>query len=114
MDTLKLCLLSFLIHAGDPKMTYSHWSSGQGPSQSGFLFSDGGHEDCALMKIHDGFRWHDYECSLFLYHYSFICQHDKLVHSHTHHTNGQHGSTTVFIPQTFPDTTPLSTDAPIP
>lgn len=36
------------------------------------------------------------------------------VHSHTHNTTGKHGSTTVFIPQTFPDTTPLSTDAPNP
>lgn len=63
---------------GDPKMTYSHWGPGQGPSQSGFLFSDGGHEDCALMKIHDGFRWQDYECSLFFYHYSFICQHGNM------------------------------------
>eukprot|EP00105_Crassostrea_gigas_P010869 XP_011426290.2 PREDICTED: C-type mannose receptor 2-like [Crassostrea gigas] len=76
--------------AGDPKMTYSHWGPGQGPSQSGFLFSDGGHEDCALMKIHDGFRWQDYECSLFFYHYSFICQHDKI----NLHTQLQYETTT--------------------
>lgn len=66
-------------HLGDPKMTYSHWSPGQGPSQSGFFFANGAQEDCALMQIHDGFRWHDYECSFFLYHYSFICQHGKVV-----------------------------------
>lgn len=71
-------------------MTYSHWSSGQGPSQTGFLFSDGGHEDCALMKIDDGFRWHDYECSLLFYHYSFICQHGKVVISAFHITG--HGN----------------------
>lgn len=42
-------------HLGDPKMTYSHWSPGQGPSQSGFFFANGAQEDCALMQIHDGF-----------------------------------------------------------
>ena len=62
-------------------MTYSHWSPDQGPNQSGFFFSDGGHEDCALMKIHDEFRWHDYECSLIFYHYSFICQYGKSINN---------------------------------
>ena len=62
-------------------MTYSHWSPDQGPNQSGFFFSDGGHEDCALMKINDEFRWHDYECSLIFYHYSFICQYGKSINN---------------------------------
>lgn len=64
---------------GDPNITYNHWNPDQGPNQSGFIFASGSHEDCALMKIHDGFRWYDYECSLFLYHYSFICQHGNKV-----------------------------------
>ncbi|XP_078336878.1 uncharacterized protein LOC111134481 [Crassostrea virginica] len=97
--------------SGDPTMTYSHWSPDQGPNQGGFFFADGGHEDCALMKIHDQFRWHDYECSLIFYHYSFICQYAK---NDTQNTHENPGSTTVFLPQTFPDTTLPVTDAPHP
>ncbi|XP_078339097.1 uncharacterized protein LOC144627097 [Crassostrea virginica] len=97
--------------SGDPTMTYSHWSPDQGPNQSGFFFSDGGHEDCALMKIHDEFRWYDYQCSLIFYHYSFICQYAK---NDTQNTHENPGSTTVFLTQTFPDTTLPVTDAPHP
>ncbi|XP_056008877.1 macrophage mannose receptor 1-like [Ostrea edulis] len=101
--------------AGDPKMTYSNWKSGQGPSQSGFFLSSGSFEDCALMRVDDGFRWHDYDCSNILYHYSFICQY---AISQTTHAGGPNigipGSTTVFTPYTFPDTSPPATNAPVP
>nr|XP_022335749.1 macrophage mannose receptor 1-like [Crassostrea virginica] len=92
--------------SGDPQMPYSNWELGQGPSQSGFLFVSGDLEDCALMSIQDGFRWFDYPCSNFLYHYSFICQHKKLPRS-THHviptkftTRYVRPTTTKYVPPT--------------
>lgn len=106
--------------SGDPSMPYSNWEPGQGPSQSGFLFAAGDLEDCAIMRIQDGFRWHDYPCSNFFYHYSFICQHKKLPRS-THHvhptkltTNYVPPTTTIYIPPTTTKYVPPTTTKYIP
>ncbi|XP_062610544.1 mucin-2-like [Saccostrea cucullata] len=105
--------------SGDPRMSYSNWESGQGPSQSGFFLASGTIEDCALMRVDSGFRWHDYDCSSIFYHYSFICQYSKLHHTtpgnhHTDRTTSKpQGSTTVFINLTSPDTTPFIPDTTI-
>ncbi|XP_062619055.1 perlucin-like protein [Saccostrea cucullata] len=77
--------------SGDPRMSYSNWEPGQGPSQSGFFLASGTIEDCALMRVDSGFRWHDYDCSSIFYHYSSICQYDtvhKTTTSSTYETVG--------------------------
>ncbi|XP_062574062.1 uncharacterized protein LOC134235898 [Saccostrea cucullata] len=101
--------------SGDPRMPYSNWESGQGPSQSGFLFAAGDLEDCALMKIQDGFRWHDYPCSNFFYHYSFICQHKKIPRStQAAHFNHTHPKTSKYVPPTTTKYVPPTTTKYVP
>jgi hypothetical protein len=59
------------------RIGWSFWRSGQGPSQSGFLFVRGTWEDCAQIRLHDGYKWHDYPCDGLLSHYSYICEYSK-------------------------------------
>ncbi|XP_061196849.1 C-type mannose receptor 2-like [Saccostrea echinata] len=74
--------------SSDSNMSYSNWEHGQGPSQSGFFLASGSLEDCALMRVDSGFRWHDYDCSSIFYHYSFICQYDTVHQTTTYETVG--------------------------
>ncbi|XP_069116565.1 C-type mannose receptor 2-like [Argopecten irradians] len=57
-------------------VTYGNWHQGEGPTH-GFLFSKAGYEDCALMRLNDGGRWHDYDCGTILYHHTSICEYQK-------------------------------------
>ncbi|XP_060066712.1 macrophage mannose receptor 1-like [Ylistrum balloti] len=59
------------------KLTYSHWHAGEGPSHSGFLFQSG-YEDCAIMKLDDGGRWHDYDCGGVLFLETSVCEYKKI------------------------------------
>ncbi|KAK3104675.1 hypothetical protein FSP39_007549 [Pinctada imbricata] len=60
---------------GDKTMRFSNWEKGQGPGQSGFFFSDGSLEDCAMMRPDAGYKWHDGPCAGgFAFHYDFLCQ----------------------------------------
>lgn len=58
-------------------MTWGNWERGQGPGHSGFLFSSGMWEDCAVIRTHEGYKWHDYACDLPQYHYGSICEYSK-------------------------------------
>lgn len=60
------------------KITWENWERGQGPTNRGFLHPSGIFEDCALLKINDGYRWHDYLCSSKLFEYTSICEYSKL------------------------------------
>ncbi|KAJ8320788.1 hypothetical protein KUTeg_002375 [Tegillarca granosa] len=55
---------------------YGHWKSGQGPSQSGFLFMNGMLEDCALLDYSDAGRWHDYMCNSLFHRFGYICEYN--------------------------------------
>ncbi|CAC5407412.1 unnamed protein product [Mytilus coruscus] len=59
------------------EMTWGNWERGQGPGNSGFLFSSGQWEDCAVIRKDDGYKWHDYACNLPQYHCSSICEYSK-------------------------------------
>lgn len=52
------------------EVSWSYWAKGQ-PRTWPLAISM---EDCAQMRRSDGWRWHDYSCSLALYHYNSICQ----------------------------------------
>lgn len=73
------------------KRGYSNWASGQ-PSCHIFCF-----EDCALMRLDDGGKWHDYKCS-WIEDYSYICQYPmrpKTTSTSTTTTTTTTASTTV-------------------
>ncbi|CAG2219740.1 unnamed protein product [Mytilus edulis] len=61
------------------KISYSRFANGQGNNHnSGFLFANGGNEDCALIRRDDGGHWHDYPCQPIFgaigYTYSYACE----------------------------------------
>ena len=63
-------------------MRYDNWDDGQGPHQKGFFFSDGGLEDCAMIRPRDGFKWHDGPCAGGpAFHYPFICEYGTCVYT---------------------------------
>ncbi|CAG2219738.1 unnamed protein product [Mytilus edulis] len=55
-------------------MTWGNWERGHG--NTGFLFSGGQFEDCAVIRIDDRYKWHDYACNLPSYHYGSICEYN--------------------------------------
>lgn len=55
--------------------TYSNWDSGQ---PSCFLPDFFCHEDCAVLRVDEGYKWHDYLCGSDLYKYGYVCQYDML------------------------------------
>ncbi|XP_033763784.1 hepatitis A virus cellular receptor 1-like [Pecten maximus] len=93
------------------KLSYGHWHPGEGPTH-GFLFSKAGYEDCALMRIDDSGRWHDYDCGTILYHHTSICEYKKVfrptVYSPTSTTTM---STTLPTTKLIPPVTPMPTTA---
>ena len=59
-------------HLGE-KLLYKNWASGQ-PG----LF--GAYEDCALMELGDGGKWHDYACHGVLFNtqnHGWVCEYGK-------------------------------------
>ncbi|CAC5407409.1 unnamed protein product [Mytilus coruscus] len=65
------------------KISYSQFADGQGNNHNnGFLFANGGNEDCALIRRDDGGHWHDYPCKPILgafgYTYSYACEFRKI------------------------------------
>ncbi|XP_033763490.1 hepatic lectin-like [Pecten maximus] len=59
------------------ELSYGYWQPGEGPAH-GFLFSKAGYEDCAMMRLDDSGRWHDYDCGTILYRHTSICEYSKL------------------------------------
>ncbi|XP_033763489.1 galactose-specific lectin nattectin-like [Pecten maximus] len=51
---------------GSP-LTYSHWSSGEGPQHNAT------NENCAIVNADDG-MWYDYNCEEVIYNQAYICQ----------------------------------------
>ena len=66
-----------LVCTSGERIGWSFWRKGQGQSEHGFLFSSGEWEDCAQIRLIDGYKWHDYPCNGFLSHYSCICEYSK-------------------------------------
>lgn len=63
-------------------VTYGHFAKGQGNNHNtGFFFTGGSNEDCALIRRSDGGLWHDYPCNPILgnlgYHYTYACEFRK-------------------------------------
>ena len=76
--------IAFLIGT---KIAYGHFASGQGNNHnSGFLFTSGSSDDCALLRRDDGGQWHDYPCHPPIanigYHYSYACEFRKQLYCH--------------------------------
>ena len=65
-------IVTGLFYLGE-KLLYKNWASGQ-PG----LF--GSYEDCALMEIGDGGKWHDYACHGVLFNtqnHGWVCEYSK-------------------------------------
>ncbi|XP_033764206.1 brevican core protein-like [Pecten maximus] len=86
------------------KLSYSNWHQGEGPSHSGFLFN-AGYEDCAIMKLDDRGRWHDYDCGGVLFLETSVCEYKKVVRPTT-------TTTTTTTMRTTPTTTTPTTTTP--
>ncbi|XP_071145870.1 mucin-2-like [Mytilus edulis] len=97
------------------KMTWGNWEKGQGPGNSGFLFSSGRWEDCTVIRRDDGYKWHDYACNLPSYHFGSICEYN-FIPTTTHRPTTQ--TSTTPAPTTQSSTTPSpmsqSTTTPAP
>ncbi|XP_063410145.1 lithostathine-1-alpha-like [Mytilus trossulus] len=100
------------------KMTWGYWQHGQGVTQTGFLFAKGTFEDCAQIRVNDGYKWHDFPCSGGpAYHYSSICEYKmpKMLTSSTTGTNVETPvPTTMAKTQTSTATTLAKIETPAP
>ncbi|CAG2214737.1 unnamed protein product [Mytilus edulis] len=96
------------------KMTWGNWASGQGPGHKGFLFSSRTLEDCALIRTHEGYKWHDYACNLPQYHYGSICEYNFIPTTTrpTTQTSTKHAPTTQTSTTPAPTTQTSITHAP--
>ena len=67
-----------LLHVTGEKVTsgYQNWDSGQ-PScwLPEFMCT----EDCAVLRLDEGYKWHDYFCAATRFEYAFICQYGKFM-----------------------------------
>lgn len=55
--------------------SYENWDRGQ---PSCFLPHFLCHEDCAVLRLDEGYKWHDYLCSSDLYQYGFACEYNMI------------------------------------
>lgn len=90
------------------RVSYSNWHPGEGPSHSGFLFQSG-YEDCAIMKLDDGGRWHDYDCGGVLFLETSICEYRKIVRTTKRITTTRSTTTKRTTPPTTTTTLPTTT-----
>ncbi|XP_063410552.1 gamete and mating-type specific protein A-like [Mytilus trossulus] len=103
------------------KISYSRFADGQGYTNSGFLFANGGNEDCALIRRDDGGQWHDYPCQpifgTFGYTYSYACEFPKIEMATTLAPMTTMSSSTMKTMSSFktvPTTTWSSVETPAP
>ncbi|XP_063410144.1 aggrecan core protein-like [Mytilus trossulus] len=99
------------------KISYSRFADGQGNNHnSGFLFANGGNEDCALIRRDDGGHWHDYPCQpifgAFGYTYSYACEFPKIKMATTTMSSSTMKTMSSF--KTVPTTTWSSVETPAP
>ncbi|XP_021372924.1 C-type mannose receptor 2-like isoform X3 [Mizuhopecten yessoensis] len=82
----------------DTNITYSNWHPGEGPGH-GFLFSTAGLEDCAMIRVDDNGRWHDYSCGTSLFHHSYMCQYEpcSTLHPNASHVQFSRNSCLSFV-----------------
>ncbi|XP_052212874.1 uncharacterized protein LOC127831839 isoform X2 [Dreissena polymorpha] len=55
--------------------SYENWDRGQ---PSCFLPNFLCHEDCAVLRLDEGYKWHDYLCSSDLYQYGLACEYNMI------------------------------------